>query len=274
MRPAAAAWASVLLTTFLLACRADAPASGAAGRGPGARAEAEAQAPPTSRYRIVNVYPHDPQAFTQGLIFRDGFLYESTGHRGRSTLRKVRLETGEVVQQRSLDPQYFGEGLTASHDRLIQLTWQAGRGFVYDPATFEVTRTFDYLGEGWGLTSTATHLIMSDGSTVLRFLDAQTFEEQRRIVVRDHRGPVADLNELELVGGEVWANVWHTDRIARIDPASGAVRGWIDLSGLLAPGEVSHPEAVLNGIAYDAGGDRLFVTGKYWPKLFEIQLRD
>ena len=260
----AATWCGLLLAGIALAgCGADAPT----GASP-----AEVSARPAARYQVVKVYPHDSRAFTQGLIFRDGFLFESTGHRGQSTVRKVRLETGEVVQQRALDSQYFGEGLTESRGRLIQLTWQAGRGFVYDPATFEIARTFDYLGEGWGLTADETHLIMSDGSTVLRFLDAETFEERRRTVVRDSRGPVTDLNELELVRGEVYANVWHTDRIARIDPATGAVRGWIDLSGLLSPGDVTDPEAVLNGIAYDEVGDRLFVTGKYWPKLFEIRV--
>jgi glutaminyl-peptide cyclotransferase len=266
----AAAGTGMLLALSLAACGGGGPSAGTTRSSDAAAAQAPL---PTWRYEVVNVYPHDPQAFTQGLIFRDGFLYESTGQRGRSTLRKVRLETGEVVQQRAIDPQYFGEGLAASRGRLIQLTWQAGRGFVYDPGSFEITRTFDYLGEGWGLTADDQQLIMSDGSTVLRFLDAGTFEERRRTVVRDDRGPVVDLNELELVRGEVWANVWHRDQIARIDPVTGAVRGWIDLAGLLAPGEVSDPEAVLNGIAYDAAGDRLFVTGKYWPKLFEIRVQ-
>jgi glutamine cyclotransferase len=184
----------------------------------------------------------------------------------------VQLETGAVLEQRALEPQYFGEGLAYSRDRLIQLTWQAGLGFVYDPSTFELQRTFDYLGEGWGLTSNDDHLILSDGSTLLRFLDPDTFEERRRTVVRDAGRPLSDLNELEFVGGEVYANVWHNNSVARIDPLSGVVRGWIDLGGLLAPGDVSDPEAVLNGIAYDEAGDRLFVTGKLWPKLFEIRV--
>jgi glutamine cyclotransferase len=255
------AYPGILLAGVFAACGAGTPAAGTA------PAPAQAQT-----YRIVNVYPHDPQAFTQGLIFRGGFLFESTGHRGRSTVRKVQLETGEVIAQNRLDSQYFGEGLTDSRGRLIQLTWQAGRAFVYDPATLQLQRTFDYRGEGWGLTATDDHLIMSDGSTQLRFFDPDTFAEVRGVVVRDAGRPVADLNELEAVKGEVYANVWHSDRVARIDPASGAVRGWIDLSGLLAAGEVSDPEAVLNGIAYDQAGDRLFVTGKLWPKLFEIRV--
>jgi glutamine cyclotransferase len=253
---------AMLLTTGLVACRAGAPSSGSA----------PAPARPADTYRIVNVYPHDPQAFTQGLIFRDGFLFESTGQRGRSTLRKVQLETGEVLEQRALETRYFGEGLAASRGRLIQLTWQAGRAFVYDPATLEMERTFDYRGEGWGLAATDDQLIMSDGSTQLRFFDPDTFTETRAVVVRDAGRPVANLNELEVVRGEVYANVWHADRVARIDPLSGAVRGWVDLGGLLAPGEVSDPEAVLNGIANDEAGDRLFVTGKLWPKLFEIRV--
>ena len=251
----------LILTAVLTACRAGAP-SGAA----------PVPAASSSSYRIVNVYPHDPQAFTQGLIFRDGFLFESTGHRGQSTVRKVQLETGEVVAQHALDPRYFGEGLTESRGRLIQLTWQSGRGFVYDPASLEVERTFDYRGEGWGLAAIGDQLVMSDGSTSLRFFDAETFDETRGVVVRDAGRPVGDLNELEAVNGEIYANVWHSDRVARIDPMSGTVRGWIDLSGLLAPGDVSDPEAVLNGIAWDEAGDRLFVTGKYWPRLFEIEV--
>jgi glutamine cyclotransferase len=254
------ACSGILLAGLLVACDTGTPSAGIA------------PAAPAQAYRIVNVYPHDPQAFTQGLIFRDGFLFESTGHRGRSTVRKVRLETGEVVAQQRLDSRFFGEGLTDSRGHLVQLTWQAGKAFVYDPATLELQRTFDYRGEGWGLTATDDHLIMSDGSTQLRFFDPDTFVEIRGLVVRDAGRPVGDLNELEAVNGEVYANVWHSDRVARIDPVSGAVRGWIDLSGLLAVGDVSDPEAVLNGIAYDAAGDRLFVTGKLWPKLFEIRV--
>ena len=253
---------ATLLGLTVLACRGGAPSAGTA--------PPEA---PTSTYQIVNVYPHDPRAFTQGLVFREGVLFESTGQRGQSTIRKVQLETGEILAQRQLDSQYFGEGLAESRGRLIQLTWQAGKAFVYQPDTLELERTFDYRGEGWGLTATDEHLIMSDGSTLLRFFDADTFTETRGVVVRDAGRPVGNLNELEVVKGEVYANVWHSDRVARVDPVSGTVRGWIDLSGLLAPGEVSDSEAVLNGIAYDATGDRLFVTGKLWPKLFEIRVQ-
>jgi glutamine cyclotransferase len=223
-------------------------------------------------YRIVNVYPHDSRAFTQGLVYHDGFLFESTGLHGRSTLRKVRLETGEVLQQYSLGAKYFAEGLTDWGDRLIQLTWQSGIGFVYDLRTFTVQREFNYLGEGWGLTHDRERLIMSDGSSNLRFLDPATFKEIGRLSVRDKGEPVENLNELEFVRNDVFANVWHTDRIAIIEPRSGQVMGWVDLSGLLSNRDRTNSEAVLNGIAYDTGGDRLFVTGKLWSNLFEIRL--
>ena len=224
-------------------------------------------------YRIVNVYPHDPQAFTQGLIYRDGFLFESTGRNGLSFLRKVRLETGEVVQEQHIDVQYWGEGLAEWDGRLIQLTWQSNVGFVYDLASFNLQDTFQYSGEGWGLTDDGTRLIMSDGSDTLRFLDPITFEVQAQLQVTDGTVSVRDLNELEYVRGEIYANVWHTDRIARVSPGSGRVVGWIDLTNLLSPVyQLDDPEAVLNGIAFDAENDRLFVTGKLWPRLFEIDL--
>ena len=227
---------------------------------------------PVYTFQIVKSYPHDPEAYTQGLIFRDGFLYESTGRNGRSSLRKVKLETGEVVQQERLDSQYFAEGLASWRGRLIQLTWQSNIAFVYDAATFRVVNTLSYPGEGWGLTDDGTRLIMSDGSDTLRLLDPATFRERARLSVRDGSAAVGNLNELEFVKGEVYANIWHTDRIARISPDSGRVVGWIDLSGLLPRVYQLEAEAVLNGIAYDATGDRLFVTGKLWPKLFQIQL--
>jgi glutamine cyclotransferase len=227
---------------------------------------------PVYGYRIVNSYPHDPQAYTQGLIFRDGHLYESTGLRGRSTLRKVKLETGAIVQQEHVDEEYFAEGLTDWRDRLVQLTWQSGLGFVYDLASLRLQSTFRYSGEGWGLTHDQNRLILSDGSDTLRFLDPVTFVERRRLTVRDGNTPIGQLKELEYVRGEIYANVWHTDRIARISPASGRVLGWIDLTGLLSKAYQLDGEAVLNGIAYDAVRSRLFVTGKLWPRLFEITL--
>lgn len=227
--------------------------------------------PPIYSYHVVRSYPHDPQAFTQGLIYRNGFLYEGTGLNGRSGIRKVKLETGEVLDVRPLAEQYFGEGITEFKGSIYQLTWRAGIGFVYNASTFEPTRTFTYSGEGWGLTHDGTHLIMSDGTAQLRFWDPATLTEARRITVRDATGPVAELNELEFVKGEILANVWQTERIARISPADGRVTGWIDLSGLLTPAERAGTD-VLNGIAYDQKGDRLFVTGKLWPRLFEITL--
>jgi len=225
----------------------------------------------TYTYAVVNVYPHDPGAFTQGLVYADGVLYESTGLNGRSSLRRVALETGEVLQRRDLAPEYFGEGLALFNDRLIQLTWQNNIGFVYDANSFEPLQTWAYPTEGWGLTHDGTHLIMSDGSAVLRFLDPYTFAVQRAVTVTNGGRPVARLNELEYINGEVFANVWMTDWIARIDPHTGRVLGWVDLSGLLTAEERTAAD-VLNGIAYDPQGGRLFVTGKLWPKLFEITL--
>lgn len=226
---------------------------------------------PVLGYRVVNVFPHDPAAFTQGLLFKDGFLFESTGRHGESTLRKVRLETGEVVQRRQIDRAHFAEGLTEWSGRLIQLTWRSNVAFVYDLATFAPVTTFSFPGEGWGLTHDDRALILSDGSATLRFLDPTTFRETRRVVVKDGAKAVDELNELEYVRGEVFANVWHTDRIARISPQTGRVNGWIDLRGLLSGFRLDQ-EAVLNGIAYDPARNRLFVTGKLWPRLFEIEI--
>lgn len=231
----------------------------------------------TYGYQVVKSYPHDRAAFTQGLVYRDGYLYESTGLEGKSTLRKVDLNTGRVLQQYDLLPNYFGEGLTDWGPHLIQLTYQTQTGFVYDRETLTLKSSFAYSGEGWGLTQDGTRLIMSDGTSTLRFLDPVTFSEKGRVTVRDGGQPVVDLNELEYVRGEIYANVWRTDRIARISPATGEVVGWIDLRNLVKPGEIprsspSFEAAVLNGIAYDAAKDRLFVTGKLWPKLFEIRV--
>jgi len=224
-------------------------------------------------YKVVRSYPHDRRAWTQGLIYHDGALYEGTGLRGRSTLREVDLPSGAVLRSTELEDAYFGEGVTIWQDRIIQLTWTSGVGFVYDKDTFEPLRTFTYPTEGWGLTHDGTHLVMSDGTSVLRFWDPQTFEEIRRVEVVAGGKPVTNLNELEYVDGEILANVWQTDLIARIRPQDGRVTGWIDLSGLLTGADRQGAD-VLNGIAYDAAGNRLFVTGKYWPKLFEIELVD
>jgi glutamine cyclotransferase len=228
---------------------------------------------PTASYTVVRTYPHDADAFTQGLEYFDGFFYEGTGLNGRSSIRKVEIETGRVVQRRPLSPAFFGEGITIWGPDLIQLTWRSQIAFVYDRETFEPKRTFTYLGEGWGLTHDGSSLVMSDGTAELRFLDPATFRERRRVLVTDGRAPLPSLNELEYVKGEILANVWQTDRIARIAPDTGRVVGWIDLSGLLGPTIVSS-DAVLNGIAYDAQRDRLFVTGKLWPSVFEIEIRD
>ncbi|OFW25998.1 MAG: glutamine cyclotransferase [Acidobacteria bacterium RIFCSPLOWO2_02_FULL_65_29] len=227
---------------------------------------------PTYGYTVVRTYPHDPTAFTQGLQYVDGFLYEGTGQNGQSSIRKVNLETGVVLQRRDLAKEHFGEGITVWNDEVYQLTWQSGIGFVYDRQTFAPKRTFRYTGEGWGLTRDADGLIMSDGTDTLRFVDPATFAERRRVKVTAAGAAVPRLNELEYVKGEIFANVWTTDEVARIDPATGRVTGWVDLGHLLTDRERASTD-VMNGIAYDAAGDRLFVTGKWWPKLFEVRLQ-
>ena len=227
---------------------------------------------PVMGYRIVNTYPHDPRAFTQGLVFADDLLYEGTGLRGQSSLRKVDLETGNILLIRQLPARFFGEGITIYGNKIIQLTWRARVGFVYDRQTFQLLDRFNYSTEGWGITHDGNSLIMSDGTPTLYLLDPQTCKEVGRIEVHDLDGPVSRLNELEYVRGEIYANVWKTDRIARISPQTGAVVGWIELEGLLSPEERNRQIDVLNGIAYDAKNDRLFVTGKLWPKLYEIEL--
>jgi glutamine cyclotransferase len=223
-------------------------------------------------YRVIHTYPHDSRAFTQGLVFVDGRLYESTGINGESSLRMVDLETGRVLQEQPVDAKYFGEGLTAWSNTLVQLTWQSHVALVYDRFSFRLLRTFSYGGEGWGLTQDGKSLILSDGTSALRFFDPATFKEVRRVTVTDRGKPVRDINELEYIQGQVYANIWHSDRIARISPRTGRVLGWIDLKGLLPAGERSGAEDVLNGIAWDAAHHRLFVTGKLWPKLFEIEV--
>ncbi len=237
----------------------------------------EVHAPPPERtpvegFEIVRSWPHDPSAFTQGLVFRQGRLYEGTGLQGRSSVREVELETGVVLRQSRLEPRHFGEGIALRGNRLYQLTWRSQEGFIYDASTFERVGHFTYPTEGWGLTEDGESLIMSDGSSTLRFLDPDTFAVRRTVKVMDAGQEIPQLNELEYVRGEVYANVWMTNLIARIDPATGRVKGWIDLTGLLPQGERLGNEDVLNGIAYDAAGDRLFVTGKLWPKLFQIRV--
>jgi len=227
---------------------------------------------PVFTYRVVHTYPHDRSAFTQGLLYFDGFLYEGTGIEGHSVVRKVRLETGEVLQEVPIDPSLFGEGIVILGPHLVELTWRSGLGFVYDRATLRRLRSFRYSGEGWGITTDGKSLIMSDGSAVLRYWDPQNFSEIRRLEVRDQGRPVENLNELEYVEGEILANVWQTDTIVRISPTDGRVTGRIDLRGLLTPEERDSGPDVLNGIAYDAQKKRLFVTGKWWPKLFEIEI--
>jgi glutamine cyclotransferase len=227
---------------------------------------------PVYSYLVLNTYPHDRNAFTQGLAFDDGILYEGTGRRGHSSLRQVDLETGVVQRLNELPERFFGEGMTVLGGRVIQLTWRSRVGFVYDKMDLALLREFTYPTEGWGITNDGIRLIMGDGTSILRFLDAETFEELGQIEVRDGTRPVTRLNELEYVNGEIYANIWKSDRIARIDPETGEVAGWIDLAGLLSPEDRSEPVDVLNGIAYDAEGDHLFVTGKLWPKLFEIEL--
>lgn len=223
-------------------------------------------------YRVIHAYPHDSQAFTQGLVYVDGHLYESTGLNGKSTLREDNLETGRVVKEATVPSEYFAEGLTNWGNTLIQLTWKAHVAFVYDRTTFRLLRTFHYPWEGWGLTQDGKHLILSDGSDTIHFLNPDTFAEMRSIRVLDHGQPVKEINELEYIRGEIYANVWMTDRIARISPETGRVLGWIDLSGILPAIELRSDDAVLNGIAYDPVRRRLFVTGKLWPRVFEIEV--
>jgi glutamine cyclotransferase len=230
------------------------------------------RATPVEGYRVVHAYPHDASAFTQGLVYVDGMLYEGTGLNGRSSIRMVDLTTGRVLQEHELPENYFGEGLTDWGNNLIELTWQSHIGFVYDRFSFRVVKTFVYEGEGWGLTHDSKHLIMSDGTSVLRLLDPVSFQQVGQVAVTDAGKPVLDLNELEYIHGEIYANVWQTDRIARISPATGKVIAWIDLAGLLPAAQRTNPDAVLNGSAYDSKRNRLFVTGKLWPKLFEIQV--
>ena len=227
---------------------------------------------PVYTYKVIDVYPHDRNAFTQGLIFEDGVFIEGTGLYRRSSLRRVSIETGEILEYRELPPHLFGEGVTIYGNKIIQLTWRSNVGFIYDKDSFELLREFSYPTEGWGATCDGKYLIMSDGTANLYFLNPETFEERKRIEVHDNNGAVDRLNELEYVNGEIYANVFQTNRIAKINPMTGTVVGWIDLTGILGIEDRRGPVDVLNGIAYDAENNRLFVTGKLWPKLFEIEL--
>ena len=230
-------------------------------------------AAPKYGYQIVNIWPHDSNAFTQGLILADGKLLESTGEEGRSSLRSVDLQTGRVLKKVDVPPPYFAEGIALLNGKIYQLTWQHKLGFIYDAQTFERVGQFNYTGEGWGLATDGQSLILSDGSSRIRFLDPNNFRVTKTITVLDGTTPIDQLNELEYIQGSIYANVWHDNRIAIIDPQNGHVTGWIDLAGLMPEGELQDAEAVLNGIAYDQGADKLYVTGKLWPRLFEIKVK-
>jgi glutamine cyclotransferase len=252
------------------ACVAMAIVVSAAGR----VVEPQRRGAPVQGFTVVQSYPHDPTAFTQGLVYADGEFLESTGLEGESTLRRVEITTGKVLQRRAVESKYFAEGLALVGDVLLQLTWQHKVGFIYDRKTFAPKGTFPYKTEGWGIAyDPKGGLVMSDGSDQLFFLNPKTYAMTKALHVTDAGAPVRDLNELEWVDGEIWANVWQTDRIARINPATGAVNAWIDLSSLWPQARRTPPADVLNGIAYDAVGQRIFVTGKKWPRVYEIRIK-
>jgi glutaminyl-peptide cyclotransferase len=232
---------------------------------------AAAEDVPVYSYEVINTWPHDAEAYTQGLVFHDGTLFESTGLYGSSSLRRVELKTGKVKKKVEIDRQYFAEGMTIFGDKIFQLTWQAQKGFVYDLKKLRQEGEFVYEGQGWGLTHDNHSLIMSDGTNRIRFLDPSNFQVQRTISVYENGHPLTELNELEFIKGEIYANIWKTDRIVRIDPTTGKINAWIDMTGLHHGGD-DRPENCLNGIAYDAESDRLFVTGKRWAKMYEIRL--
>ncbi len=260
--------AGILLAAGLTArCGGSAPA----GSKPATAFQAKEQQVPVLGIKVLKIFPHDPHAFTQGLEYYGGFLYESTGETGQSSVRKIELESGKVLQKTELSSKYFGEGLTIFRGKIYQLTWLSKVGFVYDLRTFRKLGEFHYDGEGWGLAHDATNLILSDGTNTLRFLDPQTFEVVRRLEVYDQKQAVTNLNELEYIGDDIYANVWHSNRIARIDARSGQVRAWIDCSAIAAE-EQKQPEGVLNGIAYDAARQRIFVSGKDWSQVYEIRV--
>jgi glutamine cyclotransferase len=223
-------------------------------------------------YEVVSSYPHDPTSFTQGLLWHDGALYESTGLKGESKMRRLELPSGRVLKETRLASEFFGEGLALVDNRLIQLTWQSHKGFVYDRETFRQLQEFTYDTEGWGLTYDGKNLILSDGSSSLFYVDPQTFKPIRKLAVTMNGKPLTELNELEFIEGEIWANVWQTDMIVRIDPSTGRVTSFLNLKGILAPSDKTGREDVLNGIAYDADKKRIFITGKLWPRIFEIRV--
>jgi glutamine cyclotransferase len=231
-----------------------------------------ADAVPVYKYQVVNSWQHDAEAYTQGLVFHDGSLFESTGLRGASSLRRVELKTGKVKKKLDVARPFFAEGMTIFHDKIFQLTWQDKKGFIYDLKKFRQDGEFTYDGEGWGLTHDNQSLILSDGTNRIRFLDPVSFQVLRTISVYDNGQPLMDLNELEYIKGEIYANIWKTDRIVRIDPSTGKINAWIDMAGLRYWADENPSENCLNGIAYDAENDRIFVTGKRWPQLFEIRL--
>lgn len=234
--------------------------------------DAEPKEIPRYDHKVVNSYPHDPKAYCQGILFHEGVFYESTGRRGTSGIRRVEIETGKVLQEKALPPALFGEGLVLHDDRLTQLTWESGSAHSFDRETFKVLQNYRYEGEGWGITTTGKELVMSNGSSTLSVRDPDTFEELRQVKVTLNGGPLTQLNELEWVDGEVWANVWKTNQIVRIDLETGQVIGIIHLEGIFDNSVIPDTDAVLNGIAYDAEAKRVFVTGKLWPKVFEIEL--
>lgn len=283
MRTQPAGTLALLLFLTLPACGGDGPISAAnnsaqatpsnSSTSVNVEKPAPVQELPTYTYQIVETYPHDPKAYTQGLVFHEGMLYESTGQYGESSLRRVELKKGKVKKKIEVPGQYFAEGMTILNGKIYQLTWQQSKGFIYDLKEFKLEGEFSYEGEGWGLTTDGQFLILSDGTDRLRFIDPATFRVIRTVSVLNNREPLPDINELEYIHGEIYANVWKMDKIARIDPQTGQVVAWVDLSGLRPEGSFGSTENVLNGIAYDSTQDRLFVTGKRWPKLFEIRLK-